>query len=139
MRDHSIPPLIICRFILDLRQVKPAGSSWVSGNQSQSLRFVGNMGETLQFGGDDDEDNELVGDEHPAQAGILPDITIVVDNLDQSKEGGYTHVRGNLDVQQVRSSRVILACDYVSHNYLLIILVSPNLRALPVHAMMCNL
>ncbi len=56
----SLPPLIVCRFIL--RQVKPAGSSWVSGNQSHSLRFVGNMGETLQFGEENDNDNEIEED-----------------------------------------------------------------------------
>ncbi|KAI0769533.1 hypothetical protein BC629DRAFT_1442216 [Irpex lacteus] len=54
-----IPPMVICRFILNLRQIEPAGSSWASGNKSISLRFVGNMGESLQFGNRD----EIGGDE----------------------------------------------------------------------------
>ena len=55
---YSFPPIIICRFILDLRQVIAAGSSRFSGNQSASLRFVGNAGESLQFGSDEDEEHE---------------------------------------------------------------------------------
>ena len=43
--------IIICRFILNLRQVKSPGDSWVSGSgRSLSLRFVGNAGEPLRFG-----------------------------------------------------------------------------------------
>ncbi|KAI0084474.1 hypothetical protein BDY19DRAFT_909816 [Irpex rosettiformis] len=49
----TMPPIIVCRFILNLRQVKPAGSSWLSGGQSVNLRFVGNMGEALHFGADE--------------------------------------------------------------------------------------
>ena len=49
---------MICRFTLDLRLVSPPGSSWVSGNQSASLRFVGNAGESLRFGPDQDEEDE---------------------------------------------------------------------------------
>ncbi|KAI0769498.1 hypothetical protein BC629DRAFT_1680760 [Irpex lacteus] len=54
-----IPPLIICRFLLNLRQVDLGleESSLVSGRQSHSVRFVGNIGESLQFGGDDNEDD----------------------------------------------------------------------------------
>ena len=58
MLCYSFTPIIICRFTLNLRQVKPSSSSWASGNQSASLRFVGNAGESLQFGGDDDEEGE---------------------------------------------------------------------------------
>ncbi|KAI0086731.1 hypothetical protein BDY19DRAFT_907923 [Irpex rosettiformis] len=54
----TLPPLIVCRFILNLRQVKPAGSSWISGNQSGSLRFVGNAGEPLRFGADEEPEEE---------------------------------------------------------------------------------
>lgn len=69
---HSLPPIIICRFILNLRQISPVGSSWTSGNESTSIRFVGNMGESLQFGaGEEDEDGLY---EHSAQDGILPDV-----------------------------------------------------------------
>ena len=51
-------PLIICRFTLDLRQVKSPGDSWVSGSQSASLRFVGHAGGSLRFGEHDDEEWE---------------------------------------------------------------------------------
>ena len=61
---HSITPIIICRFTLDLRQVKFPGSSCFSGNQSVSLRFVGNAGGSLRFGPDEDEEGEEDGDEH---------------------------------------------------------------------------
>ena len=66
---HSITPIIICRFTLDLRQVKFPGSSCVSGNQSASLRFVGNAGGSLRFGPDEDEEGEEDGDEYLSQAG----------------------------------------------------------------------
>ena len=52
-----LTPIIICRFILNLRQVKSPGNSWVSGSgRSLSLRFVGNAGESLRFGADPGED-----------------------------------------------------------------------------------
>ncbi|KAI0086727.1 hypothetical protein BDY19DRAFT_995482 [Irpex rosettiformis] len=54
---ENLLPLIVCRFILNLRQVKPAGSSWISGTQSGSLRFVGNAGESLRFGAEEEEEN----------------------------------------------------------------------------------
>ena len=53
---------MICRFILDLRQVKQAGSSWISGNRSISLRFVGNAGESLQSGTMQDEWDHIPDD-----------------------------------------------------------------------------
>ena len=49
-------PIIICRFILDLRQVKVSDSSQNSGTQPSSIRFVGNAGESLQFEDDGDEE-----------------------------------------------------------------------------------
>ena len=61
-------PIIICRFTLDLRQVKSPGSSWISGSQSASLRFVGNAGGSLHFVGDDDEEGEEDAVEQPNQA-----------------------------------------------------------------------
>ncbi|KAI0769500.1 hypothetical protein BC629DRAFT_1533270 [Irpex lacteus] len=58
----SFPPMIVCHFILSLRQIEPAGSSWASGNPSRSLRFVGNMGQSLQFGEEGvDEEAEASG------------------------------------------------------------------------------
>lgn len=55
-------PIIICRFILNLRQVQSGGASCSSGsNKSISLRFVGNVGQSLQFGSDDTDLEEING------------------------------------------------------------------------------
>ena len=57
----SLSPIIICRFILDLRQVEPiSGNSQTSGSvdQSATLRFVGNAGGSLRLREDEDEDDE---------------------------------------------------------------------------------
>ena len=51
-------PIIICRFILDLRQVKVSDSSQNSRTQPSSIQFVGNAGESLQFE-DDGHEEEL--------------------------------------------------------------------------------
>ena len=90
----SITPIIICRFTLDLRQVKSPGSSWVSGNQSASLRFVGNAGGSLHFGGDDEEEGEedVVGQPDQAEgSGAL-----IVDK----EEHGGTSVTGHYPAGQ---------------------------------------
>ena len=68
--------MIICRFTLDLRQVKSSGSSWASGDQSVSLRFVGNAGGSLRFGVDEEEEFEEDGIEQPSQAQEEPDVSI---------------------------------------------------------------
>ena len=58
-RKPSFTPIIICRFILNLRQVKPlAESSEVSDNQFTSVRFVGNAGEPLRSGVESEFDEE---------------------------------------------------------------------------------
>ena len=80
---HSFTPIIICRFTLNLRQVKSPGSSWVSGRQSASLRFVGNAGGSLQFGLDQDEEEDVI--EHLTQAEMF-DSPIV----DEEGDGGIT-------------------------------------------------
>ncbi len=54
----SLPPFIVCRFILNLRQTEPAGSYWTSETPSPSLHFAGSMGNSLQFGGGDDDEEE---------------------------------------------------------------------------------
>ncbi|KAI0825866.1 hypothetical protein BC629DRAFT_30999 [Irpex lacteus] len=73
------PPMIVCRFILNLRQCEPAGSSWASANQSRSLRFVGNMGQSLQFGDEDanGEEEDVPGVAGTPEAGVSlwPEIT----------------------------------------------------------------
>ena len=60
----SLSPIIICRFILDLRQVEPiSGNSQTSGSvdRSATLRFVGNAGGSLRLR-EDDEDEDDLGD-----------------------------------------------------------------------------
>ncbi|KAI0769503.1 hypothetical protein BC629DRAFT_1533368 [Irpex lacteus] len=53
-----LPQIIVCRFILNLRQLEPTGTSWISDSKSHSLHFVGNMGQSLHTGGtDEDEEN----------------------------------------------------------------------------------
>lgn len=59
--------MIICRFILNLRQVGPAGSSLISENQSASLRFIGNIGQSLQIG--DEDEGEGGREEERKEAG----------------------------------------------------------------------
>lgn len=71
---YSMPPIIMCRFILNLRQIKPAGNSWID-NQSHSLRFVGNLGQSLQFGGNEDgeggeDDDDIEFETAPAGADV---------------------------------------------------------------------
>ena len=80
---HSITPIIICRFILHLRQFKPCCSSWVSGNQSASIRFVGNAGGSLQFGPDEDEEGEEAVGEY-----LSRDESSVIHIIDADKDGG---------------------------------------------------
>ncbi|KAI0825869.1 hypothetical protein BC629DRAFT_1586729 [Irpex lacteus] len=83
--------MIVCHFILNLRQIEPAGSSWVSANQSHSLRFVGNMGQSLQFGVEDanGEEEGVPGVEGPSAEGPVsswPEITI---EADRETDKGY--------------------------------------------------
>lgn len=47
-------PIIVCRFILNLRQVESTESSSASNGQPVSLRFVGNAGELLKSGAEED-------------------------------------------------------------------------------------
>ena len=68
MSCFRLTPVIICRFTLNLRQVKSPGSSWISGSQSASLRFVGNVGGSLHFGGDDEQEGEEDAVEQLSQA-----------------------------------------------------------------------
>ncbi|KAI0803011.1 hypothetical protein BC629DRAFT_89367 [Irpex lacteus] len=56
--QEVLPSIIICRFILNLRQVKPAGSSWISGSKSGSIRVIDDMGQSLQTIGEEPADEE---------------------------------------------------------------------------------
>ncbi|KAI0769558.1 hypothetical protein BC629DRAFT_1442237 [Irpex lacteus] len=91
-----LPPIIVCRFFLNLRQVKPAGNSWVSGNQSHSLRFVGNMGESLQFGEDEERDDGLEEDGGHNAVGHKDssELAIEASNSGEANEG---QARGHSD------------------------------------------
>lgn len=98
----SLPPLVVCRFILNLRQVKPAGSFWIFGNQSHSLRFVGNMGESLQFGELDEDLEESELEEKELIAGLkLPELATEATNLGRANKGDVgSHL--TFDIQEVR-------------------------------------
>lgn len=61
-------PIIICRFILNLRQVKTTDSSSVSGNQLTKLRFVGNIGQSLEGSASADVEDE---DLDPVRSSVL--------------------------------------------------------------------
>ncbi|KAI0769555.1 hypothetical protein BC629DRAFT_792037 [Irpex lacteus] len=109
----TLPPLIVCRFILDLRQVKPADSSWVSRNQSHSLQFVGNMGQSLYFGteGPGEEVDELEGHgQHAAGPDTLPEVTTEATDSGKANDGeaGKSDYL-DLDVQQVLLNTLLIA------------------------------
>ncbi|KAI0769528.1 hypothetical protein BC629DRAFT_1442214 [Irpex lacteus] len=103
-----IPPMIICRFILNLRQIEPAGNSWVSGSgtpiQSHSLRFVGNMGQSMQIG-EVDEDKDCTQDAEggprqnasSTQANTLPKIAT---DAAGSAEADEEHLRYGFDTER---------------------------------------
>ena len=84
----SLTNIIICRFILNLRQVKVPGNNcantWLS-----SLRFVGNAGESLQF--DDDQEDHIGADFSPhcaqGQEPVSPRILLTDVNQLESAVG----------------------------------------------------
>ncbi|KAI0781551.1 hypothetical protein BC629DRAFT_1594297 [Irpex lacteus] len=64
-------PIVVCRFILNLRQIDYSGDSTIiAGDQTFSLRFVGSLGGPLQTSTDDELADEGY-DEHVAQ-GMRP-------------------------------------------------------------------
>ncbi len=104
--------MIICRFILNLRQIEPAGNSWASGSgtpiQSRSLRFVGNMGQSMQIG-EVDEYKDYTQDEggpwqnaSSTQADTLPKIAT---NAAGSAEAVEEHLRYGFDTERLDVSR----------------------------------
>lgn len=99
--------------------MKPAGSSWVSGNQSHSLRFVGNIGESLQFGGDDEENNALE-EEAYATAGpdTLPALAIAeASTLGEANEGEVgTHLDFGIQEVRLHSRRLFIHLPMPSQN-----------------------
>ncbi|KAI0809276.1 hypothetical protein BC629DRAFT_1590338 [Irpex lacteus] len=61
----TLVPIIICRFILNLRQLDASESSEDSRNLSVSIQFAGNLGGSLHTdidGGDDENDSEDMDD-----------------------------------------------------------------------------
>lgn len=81
-------PVIVCRFILNLRQIDYSGDSIISGDQTFSLRFVGSLGEPLQTSTDDELADEGY-DEHVAQ-GMRPRRTDTA-TVEAGKEGLAGH------------------------------------------------
>lgn len=79
-----VPPLIICRFILNLRQIDVAEGSSVVSTQSHSIRFVGNMGQSLQFGDEGEDgirDEDAPGSDSDAPSAVAQLIVTRVPNL----------------------------------------------------------
>lgn len=60
----SITPILICRFIMQLRDIALNEGTSDNGRTWSSIRFVGNMGEDLRAPGED-EDEERWDDELP--------------------------------------------------------------------------
>ena len=73
-----LPPIISCRFILNLRQVRKVDdpNSQEFSNSSVSIRFVGNMGQSLHVGVHNEWEKEDI-EVHPACPEEL-DIALVV-------------------------------------------------------------
>lgn len=88
--------MIVCRFILGLRQIETPENSLVSGTQSISMRFVGNMGQSLRIGAEDEgheeEDWDLPGFErNPGQDGIAKIDVPVRATHEMGKDGPDLH------------------------------------------------
>ncbi|KAI0769497.1 hypothetical protein BC629DRAFT_1595824 [Irpex lacteus] len=101
------PPMIVCHFILSLRQVEPAGSSWASGNQSRSIRFIGNIGQSLQFG----KEGEAGGEDMPgvevasAEADVSESLEIATGAVDgEEANEGQLRQRNGTDVEAQQST-----------------------------------
>ncbi|KAI0769526.1 hypothetical protein BC629DRAFT_789203 [Irpex lacteus] len=99
------PSMIVCHFILNLRQIEPTGSSWASANQSRCLRFVGSMGQSLQFGGEGEErDEETVCeiDAASAEVDVSPGTNIeAAEVMEASEEYGGREYITELEARQV--------------------------------------
>ncbi len=106
----SFPPMIVCHFILSLRQIKPAGSSWASCNQSRSLRFVGNMGQSLQFGGEAEhnEDDLIESEATSAEFDVSPEAASGAADGDEPDEGLRKRHGIDLEAQKVSTYSHIL-------------------------------
>lgn len=100
--------MIVCHFILSLRQIEPTGASWPSADQSQSLRFVGNMGQSLQFG----QDTESGEGEDVPGVRVPPNRTEIFGIVTEGAEGEEVdgkHIRRrystDLEAQQLEVSQ----------------------------------
>lgn len=100
----SLPPMIVCHFILSLRQIQPAGSSWIE-NPSHSLPFIGNIGQSLQFSTKDagGEGEALKIEAVSAQTKFSSGCAIgaVAETAKANKESRYS--MGELEAQPVSS------------------------------------
>ncbi|KAI0769508.1 hypothetical protein BC629DRAFT_1442198 [Irpex lacteus] len=83
-RDGTIyfvlPPIIVCRFILNLRHITLAEHTSISATQSASIHFVSNMGQSLRLGTSEDEHEEFDGystqetESHTLTEGLTPSL-----------------------------------------------------------------
>ncbi|KAI0809274.1 hypothetical protein BC629DRAFT_1106994 [Irpex lacteus] len=79
----TLAPIIICRFILNLRQIDDGGSSLPSGGRSTGLRFASNMGQPLHTG--IEEEDELTNHSTPGEG--YEDSSITRPQRESDEEG----------------------------------------------------
>ncbi|KAI0086574.1 hypothetical protein BDY19DRAFT_995861 [Irpex rosettiformis] len=79
----TLGPVIICRFILNLRYVDAVENSCPSTiRQSASLRFTGDMGQLLSIG--EDQENDDDDDGRFIRNGGLDNIAVAIDVIEDS-------------------------------------------------------
>ncbi len=90
---HRLAPIIVCRFILNLRQINEGdiSSRLPSGGRSTSLRFASNMGQPLHTG--IEEEDELTN--HSTASEDLGDSAITRPQQESDEEG----MNSNLEVE----------------------------------------
>ena len=91
MYNPSLPPIISCRFILNLRQVQKVVDfdstfEQCSGPKSIDIRFVGNMGQSLHVEVCDGLGNEDI-DVHRASPEVLNPRIGIIGQAKESKVG----------------------------------------------------
>ncbi|KAI0818721.1 hypothetical protein BC629DRAFT_1463743 [Irpex lacteus] len=100
-----LPPMVVCHFILNLRQIKSSGGSSISGDQAARLQsFIGNIGQPLRTEAEEmDEDGD---NEDPADVGgthfSATDRVPIRESLDTTI--GMRHGMGNPGLQSLTSS-----------------------------------
>ncbi|KAI0338134.1 hypothetical protein BDW22DRAFT_1363253 [Trametopsis cervina] len=70
--QESIAPILICRFMMNLRDISSNERTSEHGRTWSSIHFVGNMGQTLRAPGEEEDeewDDELSRDQEERQEG----------------------------------------------------------------------